>query len=1619
MGNEQAKPFTFHQDGSMSTVNTTSNFKPMSAKFQKGVKYNMKVIIRGDIRTGKSTLFHRLQGESFHQEYTTTPQIQVANIQWIYKNTDDVIKVEIWDVVDKGINLSKSNNNITTATKSPNSPTKTTNNSVGLKIENAPATSPAPNAASPTPRPVPSSQNFNLDAATIDVYRNTHGVILMFDITKTWTFDYAIKEIRNVPGHLAILLLGNFGDLSAKRTVDQMQIYQAIADCNRLRTSEYPSANTVRYVETSMVTGFGLEYIYRYFGVPFLQLQRNILRQQLESKTRELVELLDALDHSEIIPSNIRKRQVEYSSLGQEEVEDNEEEIREKEEIKNLWDKEYEDLVLQKVSENTQGKSISPKHSTEILCSTAETTTPLVSPPNQQTTTAQVIPDIGIIDEFNAGQLQDDFFDDDTLDNNPVQMSLQVVESKKDEDEEDNVNLMVARDEDLVGKPSFSSDLLPDMWLRNRQGITRETNMLDRRRSSSESHDGYEFTTQHLSDTRNSNNNVEQDDAFRGNQSFDMSSGGYTGVSSFGPNNGYEEIGEGSDNPWVDENVVISHQKEERTLPILDEPSNNDNISKQGASSAHNFSIEYNEDNNKSPTEKKRHSLHLHHPKSFLEYEDLSSSASSSPWGILLSDNTTINSPSPMNSLQSPYSTLPTTIATTTNNSNDKSSSNKKPTEERNQEATVYIGNLDERCTEALIWELMLQAGPEKHIYYLKDIYLDVNVHLPKDRVTQTHQGYGFCEYMSEDDADYAIKIMNQIKLYGKPIRVNKATSDKKNLDVGASLFIGNLDPDVDEKMLYDTFSAFGVIVQTPKIARDPDTGNSKGYGFISYDNFDSSDAAIDAMNGQYLMNKPITVSYAFKKDGKGERHGSAAERLLAAQAKKNQSLPNRLFADVRTAPVAIPPPLLTPAAPPPPPRPPMMNGSSSNGGSGGPSQGYPPRPPMVPGTPPPPQYNLSSTSNRPSFSSPIRPPGPYSQYPPPPPPPSNQNHNHSTSGRYAPELSQIKVPNAGSSRLGNLYTENRNTNTSRNKYEASKFNQGLNNERSSQNYTERHDDGPTYFGRVPEKSRSFDTNSDYSNHLKSFDRGLNLNQRDYNQRNYTEKDDDGYKKFRSFDTNSDYNTERPSFTSNRFDRGSNFNQGNYNQRNYNQRSPGTYTRRVDEDRTYFEKVRPYDDYNSERPSYINDRSESFNRQSYSTRNRDIPNYEKQTRNFPGISKEYDEYSYEQSGSRYPQRDWGRSPSNFPTREDSYSTYRKRTQLAHDRTDKKSKSGGLQSKSLSYEERVELLREATERKAYREKFAYKHEWPAIFTRLHGITDKKIMHLEKLVEDGAYRKEHKMVIVQNEINVLNLVKQEKPSLIKAENYYILSIDMARKILGTAARPDRHEIFAEVPFPVVQMPEKKDLDKLLVLDSANEAIDLGLLIHSAKALGWKGSFMLRSTNDKFNDFVIRYSGFHSLTWPCIYGSFEELMDYLKKNEMSLLTAWVAPKEILSQRTSMQDSNLLFWKPQSNSLYNGPLPSRIALFLTRESTLPAVAESSMRVSLPTKADDNILHHVIDITSAGSIIMHEINRLKEHFGDQKSPPDWPLLPTILSKSDEIDSKTEPMGRTTENEQQ
>ncbi|KZZ89996.1 Nucleotide-binding, alpha-beta plait [Moelleriella libera RCEF 2490] len=199
---------------------------------------------------------------------------------------------------------------------------------------------------------------------------------------------------------------------------------------------------------------------------------------------------------------------------------------------------------------------------------------------------------------------------------------------------------------------------------------------------------------------------------------------------------------------------------------------------------------------------------------------------------------------------------------------------------EQDKEATIYIGNIDERASPSTVYEIMLQMGPIH------------NIHMPRDRVTQNHQGFGFVEFRTPNDAEYAANVVNGVKLYGKSLRVNKASADKqKGADIGAELFVGNLDSMVDEKLLYDTFSRFGPLLSLPKVARD-DAGASKGFGFVSYGDFDSSDAAVANLDGQYLLSRDISVQYAFKKDGKGERHGDKAERELAKQAKERNIVP-------------------------------------------------------------------------------------------------------------------------------------------------------------------------------------------------------------------------------------------------------------------------------------------------------------------------------------------------------------------------------------------------------------------------------------------------------------------------------------------------------------------------------------------------------------------------------------------------------------------------------------------------------------------------------------------------------------------------------------------------------
>lgn len=295
---------------------------------------------------------------------------------------------------------------------------------------------------------------------------------------------------------------------------------------------------------------------------------------------------------------------------------------------------------------------------------------------------------------------------------------------------------------------------------------------------------------------------------------------------------------------------------------------------------------------------------------------------------------------------------------------------------DRNQEATVWVGNLEAEVDEEILWELCTQAGPV------------ASMTMPRDNITREHSSYAFVEFKNEVDADYAMKTLNMIRLFGKSIKVNKASRENKEQDIGANVFVGNLDPEVDEQLLYSTFSAFGQVAEA-KVMYDDD-GNPRGFGFIKFAGFDSADAAIMAMNGQYLSSKPLHVGYAFKRDGsKGERHGSTAERMLATSLQSGDSRPNMLFAaEPKTAGAAAsaqssapPPMMMAPPSSSPPPGAfmPPPGAPIARPPIGGP--GMMPPPPMPYGMPPPPN----------AFGGMPPPPmgGPPNGYPMMPPPPS------------------------------------------------------------------------------------------------------------------------------------------------------------------------------------------------------------------------------------------------------------------------------------------------------------------------------------------------------------------------------------------------------------------------------------------------------------------------------------------------------------------------------------------------------------------------------------------------------------------------------------------------------
>ncbi|XP_038663873.1 RNA-binding protein 3-like [Scyliorhinus canicula] len=84
-----------------------------------------------------------------------------------------------------------------------------------------------------------------------------------------------------------------------------------------------------------------------------------------------------------------------------------------------------------------------------------------------------------------------------------------------------------------------------------------------------------------------------------------------------------------------------------------------------------------------------------------------------------------------------------------------------------------------------------------------------------------------------------------------------------------AKLFVGGLNFDTDEQALEDVFSKYGQIAEV-RVIKDKDTMTSRGFGFITFENPEDANDAMEAMNGKSLDGRQIWVDHAETKSGGG-----------------------------------------------------------------------------------------------------------------------------------------------------------------------------------------------------------------------------------------------------------------------------------------------------------------------------------------------------------------------------------------------------------------------------------------------------------------------------------------------------------------------------------------------------------------------------------------------------------------------------------------------------------------------------------------------------------------------------------------------------------------------------
>ncbi|KAK3018101.1 hypothetical protein RJ639_004786, partial [Escallonia herrerae] len=175
---------------------------------------------------------------------------------------------------------------------------------------------------------------------------------------------------------------------------------------------------------------------------------------------------------------------------------------------------------------------------------------------------------------------------------------------------------------------------------------------------------------------------------------------------------------------------------------------------------------------------------------------------------------------------------------------------------------SLYVGDLETTVNDGQLYDLFNQVAQV------------TSVRVCRDQHKHASLGYAYVNFSSPQDAATAMEVLNFTPVNGKPIRIMYSHRDPSIRKSGyANIFIKNLDSSIDNKALHDTFASFGTVLSC-KVANDG-SGQSKGYGFIQFDQDEAAQYAIKQLNGMLLNGKKVYVGPYVRRQERLRANGS------------------------------------------------------------------------------------------------------------------------------------------------------------------------------------------------------------------------------------------------------------------------------------------------------------------------------------------------------------------------------------------------------------------------------------------------------------------------------------------------------------------------------------------------------------------------------------------------------------------------------------------------------------------------------------------------------------------------------------------------------------------------